>query len=327
MKISVIVPTWKRPDYLAMTLAGLAGQTRPADEVIVGVRRDDEETIQYLDGCGDKIPMVRRSYVAVAGVVQSMQAAAELATGEIICFFDDDAEPMLDVLERMEAHFIERPRLGALGGRDLLQYLSEEEQNASLSKKVGILTWSGKTIGNHHCGKGDYRPVDVVKGCNCAFRADVLKKVGIEQGLHGHGAQSSWEWALCLDIKAQGFEVGYDPRIQVKHYVAPRHDNDQNHRGGFSETGIYNLAYNMAFVMRTRISGLQRFGFEVRSAFWGSRIVPGFAQWLRHLIQRNPHSYKRWRAARHGRRDGKRMARVALPKTSANLPECSTLHN
>ncbi len=312
MKISVIIPTWKRADYLALTLRGLAGQTRPADEVIVGVRPDDEETIRYLDGRRDELPLVRRCYVETPGVVQSMQAAANLATGDIICLFDDDAEPLPDVIERMEVHLRNNPRLGALGGRDLLQYLSEEELNSSLTATVGLLTWSGKTFGDHHQGQGGYRPVDVIKGCNCAFRTRVLKKVGFDHRLRGASVQMHWEWALCLDIKEQGYEIGYDPGIQVKHHVAPRHDNDQNHRGGFSESGIYDLAYNMAFIMRLHIKGIQRIGFETRAALWGSRIVPGLAQWIRHLIQRNPHANRRWRAARKGRRDGIRAAMKIL---------------
>ena len=48
MKMSVLVPSYKRPQDLARCLAGLARQRRPADQVVIVARRNDHETIDTV---------------------------------------------------------------------------------------------------------------------------------------------------------------------------------------------------------------------------------------------------------------------------------------
>ena len=48
MRISVVVPSYRRPDALARCLPALLAQERAADELIVVVRADDAETRQLL---------------------------------------------------------------------------------------------------------------------------------------------------------------------------------------------------------------------------------------------------------------------------------------
>ena len=44
MKITVLIPTYRRPKDLGRCLEALQKQTRPADEVLVVVRNTDAET-------------------------------------------------------------------------------------------------------------------------------------------------------------------------------------------------------------------------------------------------------------------------------------------
>ena len=50
MKITVLVPTYRRPDDLCRCLDALKTQERPADQVIVTVREDDAETAAFFAG-------------------------------------------------------------------------------------------------------------------------------------------------------------------------------------------------------------------------------------------------------------------------------------
>ena len=45
MRVSVLVPAWRRPEALARCLNGLTAQQRAADEVIVVLRDGDPESL------------------------------------------------------------------------------------------------------------------------------------------------------------------------------------------------------------------------------------------------------------------------------------------
>ncbi len=316
MKISVIIPTYRRPDYLARALRGLGAQRRPADEIVLGTRAGDEDTRRFLeDGNGPDLPW-RKVVNAIPGVVASMQAAAADTTGEVVCLLDDDAEPLPDWIERIEGHFTTRPRLGMLGGRDLLQDHPELRRQEPLTRQVGLLTWYGRMVGNHHRGTGGYRLVDSLKGCNAAVRGPLLRQLGFEGRLRGAGAQVHWEVALCLDVAAAGWEVAYDPDLQVIHHIAPRFDADQLHRGRFSAEALYDMVWNEHFVVHSRCPAARRTAYRLWSLLVGSADAPGFVHLLRALRRRDPHLAVRWRTARRASADGRRTAE-ALRKEGA----------
>ncbi len=309
MRISVIIPTFKRKDYLVKALRGLAAQKRPADQIVVGVREGDTETIEFLATS----PLVlEKAFTAIPGVIASMSAAASRADGEVICLLDDDAEPLPDWLERIERHFAVEPQLGMLGGRDLLQDHPEMRRAESLLEKVGLFTWYGRILGNHHRGGGVYRPVDLVKGCNAAIRGSLLHEIGFDQELRGKGAQVHWELALCLDVANRGYAVAYDPALQVIHHIAPRHDDDQIHRGKFSSEGLYDMVWNEHHVVASRANGWRSRAHLAWSLLAGSLTAPGILQYLRLVLKRDPHGMARlsttFRATREARAQTSRRA-------------------
>jgi GT2 family glycosyltransferase len=179
--------------------------------------------------------------------------------------------------------------LGIVGGRDLLQDHPELRQNETLLTRVGLFTWYGRILGNHHRGGGTYREVDLVKGCNAAIRGPLLREIGFARLLRGKGAQVHWELALCLDVKNRGFSVAYDPALQVIHHIAPRHDDDQIHRGRFSADGLYDMVWNEHHVVTTRAGAWRRRAHLAWSLLVGSPTALGIVQYLRLCLRKDPH--------------------------------------
>ena len=306
MTISVIIPTFRRPSYLLTALRALAAQRQLPDQIVLGLRRGDEETGAMLREHASEIPTVEIAYVEVPGVVASMQAALERTRGDIVCLLDDDAEPLPDWIGKIAARFSADGRLGMVGGRDLLRDHPEMRAAEPTTMRVGIFAWSGRFLGNHHRGGGGFRRVDTLKGCNAAGRGDLLRRIGFEQGLRGAGAQVHWEIALCLDVAAAGFDVAYDPEILVIHHIAPRYDVDQGHRGVFSPEGLYDMVWNEHFVVSNRMSPANSFRHYLYAVLIGSYSAPGVVQYLRLLLHRDPHRNERfaitWKAIHDGRR-------------------------
>jgi GT2 family glycosyltransferase len=274
-RVSVLVPSFRRPESLLRCLAALAAQSRQPDEVVVGVREGDDATIAAVEAAGVTGFPVRMARTSVGGVVASMQAALDAASGDIIALTDDDARPAPAWITGLVAHFEAAPDIGGAGGRDWQPY---ERGNA---RRVGKVQWFGRVIGNHHLGAGPARDVDVLKGVNCAFRAPLLRAVGFDPRLRGAGAQVHWELSVCLPLRRAGWRLVYDPAVSVEHDLAPRHDADLLHRGRFAAGPLMDAVHNETVALGTGRS----WGWRLMHLTWalivGTSDAPGLLQLLR----------------------------------------------
>src|SRR5690349_15139977 len=96
-RVSVVVPTYRRPERLGLCLDGLALQSRIPDEIVVPRRSDDDAARELLSQRSDHGLKVVE--VAEPGVLAAMTAALCQTTGSIVAFTDDDAVPRRDWLE------------------------------------------------------------------------------------------------------------------------------------------------------------------------------------------------------------------------------------
>ena len=282
VRLTVIVPTYRRVDSLKRCLAALALLQRPADEVVVTVRDTDTETQKYLAGTLPPSLPVRSVPVREPGVVAAMNAGLAAATGDIIALTDDDTAPHKDWLERIEALFASDPKIGGVGGRDWV-YFGERLDGAGYeSENVGRLLWFGLIVGNHHVGIGGPRDVELLKGANCAYRAAALKLVGFDSRLRGQGAQVHWELMLGLNLLRRGWRLVYDPAIGVDHFPSVRHGKDQ--RGQFQTDTHYDIIYNETISLSEYLPPLRRAAFLLWATLVGTRFAPGLLQFFRLIL-------------------------------------------
>ena len=145
--VSVIVPTYGRPDRLAACLAALAAQDHAAFEVIV-VDDGSEPPVDAVvrEGLG-KARYVRQ---ANAGPAAARNKGASLADGPLLAFTDDDCRPGPGWLSALQAAHDAAP--GALiGGRtrngvagnlysdasqDLIGFLEDEDRTYFASNNI-----------------------------------------------------------------------------------------------------------------------------------------------------------------------------------------------
>ncbi len=243
-RVSIVVPSYRRPERLARCLDALASQTRPVDEILVVCRRDDEPTRRAVDETSG----VQRIDVEAAGVLAAMRAGARAAGGDLIGFVDDDAEARAGWLEGVVAHFAD-PAVGGVCGRDVVS----TEPGWVPAATVGRITAVGKLIGNHHLGSGSARDVDVLKAANMVFRRPAL---ALAEGLRGEGAQVHFEVATSLWATNAGWRLVYDPELVVDHLPAARFDDDA--RGAQSARAAHNAAFNLVTCVGSLRPGLRR---------------------------------------------------------------------
>lgn len=301
MKLSVLVPTYRRTQDLRRCLAALQAQARPPDEVIVTVRADDDETRTFLDGFNAGALPLRAAGVAGPGVVAAMNAGLAAAQGDIVALTDDDAAPYPDWLARIEAHFQADDALGGVGGRDRVIHADGHVEEGA-EAVVGRVQWHGRVIGGHHLGVGGPREADLLKGVNGAYRVGPLRRLGFDTRLWGAGAQVHWELSLGLALKRDGWKLLYDPAVGVDHYRATRHDEDKRDR--FSGLAHRNAVYNETLILWEHLSPLRRAAFLAWLALVGTKVAPGLLLAAYLAARRTPDAAGRAWATAQGRAHG-----------------------
>lgn len=281
MKISVIIPTYCRPQDLKCCLTALQNQTRLSDETIVVVRDTDLETWKFLEHSNLNSIFLKIVKVTVPGVVEAMNLGMEQSQGDIIAFTDDDAAPHTNWLEKIEQHFYQNNLIAGVGGRDW-QYCDQQLLEAN-KEIVGKLQWFGRVIGNHHIGLGKAREVDVLKGVNMSFRRTAIKKMRFDQRMRGTGAQVHFELAFCLALRKAGWKLIYDPMVIVDHYPAQRFDEDQRQK--FNKVAFFNAVHNETLAVLEYMPPLRKVVFMLWGFTIGTRSSFGLIQWLRFLPQ------------------------------------------
>lgn len=96
LRVSVLVPTFNRANYIAECLDSLLAQTMPALEIIVIDDGSEDGTAQLLKRYGDRIRYVRKEN---GGKPTAVNLGLSLAQGDLIWIFDDDDVALPQAIE------------------------------------------------------------------------------------------------------------------------------------------------------------------------------------------------------------------------------------
>jgi len=271
VKVSVLVTTYGRREYLEKCLVSLSGQERTPDQIVIVLRDTDTETKTFVERflAAYEGPMeISVTEVSEPGVLPANRAGLPLVKGEILCFIDDDAAARPDWIASIERRFEADPRLGALGGRDIQH--TDEGIKEEPAREVGRIRWYGRIIGNHHCRLPGYHKAEVLKGCNMSFRRHLI--TGFDEGIIGNAHY--YEMDLCLGVLSAGYEIRFDGDLVVDHFVkAPRHlpgnADPQDPRR------FYYLHHNRVYVMLKHLSPPRQILFLIWT--FGTAVLTGLS--------------------------------------------------
>jgi glycosyltransferase involved in cell wall biosynthesis len=303
MKISVIIPTYRRPDNLNRCLQGLQNQVRPANEVLVIIRGGDESSNIILDRWSN-LPLRKLICNDVKGAVSQYNLGLDNSRGDVVAITDDDAIPRIDWLARIESHFALDEKLGGVGGRDIVYENGAPISNSATA--IGVVRWFGRIVHNHHLVSHSKANVHILKGVNMSFRASAIDGVLFDRDLRGHGAQTSLDLAFSLCVHKRGWQLLYDPELIVDHYPAKRFDEDQ--RTAPSMQAIEDSSFNMYLALRRHM----RHGFRRQAALsWASWIgterSPGRIRGIVSLLMSDQFGIEMRAAAKRAWKDAQHM--------------------
>ncbi len=100
LRVSMIIPTYNRPDDLEKCIASILAQTRLPEELVI-----------VDDGALEEVPLAAACRTAgmdlvyrrkdVPGLTESRNLGKTVATGDIVCYLDDDTVLFPDYLEQL----------------------------------------------------------------------------------------------------------------------------------------------------------------------------------------------------------------------------------
>lgn len=286
MHISVVVPTYRRPEALRRCLDALIRQDTQPDEILIVARHEDDVSRAIACEHGKPIRVVSIDVPAGRpGVVRALNAGVEASYGEIVCLTDDDAEAHPDWISRILETFASDPQIGAVGGRDLVFHEGRLQDGAN--SNVGTISWFGRVTGNHHLGAGPRRDVAVLKGVNLSVRGELVRQVTFDTRLLGIATEHHWEMGLCLKLLRMGFRIVYDPAIAVDHRPQPRVAEARE----FGPRQIKDATHNETLAVLEHLPAWRQSMYLAWAFAIGTSAAPGVAQVIRSLLTRG---HARW---------------------------------
>jgi glycosyltransferase involved in cell wall biosynthesis len=135
-KISVIIPTYKRPQQLYVCLSALTRQCYPFNRYEVIVVNDGGTSLSPLIKLIEnrlEIVLIEQSNT---GPAQARNHGALVAHGELLAFTDDDCLPSPDWLRQLNMQHRKTP--GALLGGKTMNFLSENPYSATSQMIIDV---------------------------------------------------------------------------------------------------------------------------------------------------------------------------------------------
>lgn len=222
MNLSVIIPTFRRPEALLRTLASLQEQTLGGFEIIVADNAADPAVAQSIEAFNRaaRTPAVYRAEPRL-GVHFARNGSAARARGALLLFTDDDMSFEPAWAEGYARAFREHPEMAAASGPVRPKWESQPPG------------WLLDYIG----GARTFTPLSFMEpradfaigrdgfffSCNMAIRREVLAARG---GFHPENTGGIWvgdgESGLNRDMWRAGDLIGYVPECVAYHHIPPR---------------------------------------------------------------------------------------------------------
>lgn len=219
IRISAIICTFKRPDYLRHALQSVCEQSLSADEyeVIVvdnAVQAEAEQVVREFDDGRISLRYVTEERV---GLSVARNTGLMVATAPYVAYMDDDARADSHWLEALVGAF-ERtsPAPAAVGGRVWLDWQGEKPAWV-LERHLSLYTYVDHGAEAHTLDDGEY-----LVGANLAFAKEALLSLGgfdANLGRQGSLLLSGEESAILEQLRERHQRVYYEPAAFVRHSV------------------------------------------------------------------------------------------------------------
>lgn len=238
VRVTVAVATLRRPQRLRQSLERLALADPAPDEVLVVDGDADRSAEPVVAALSARLPA--RYLQAPTGLTRQRNAALDAASGDVVVFLDDDAEPAPDALSELVATYSDPGVVGATGR---VEEGSSHRIGGQRSRLRRLLVGGGEGT-FLRCGYPRRivhvdapARVETMSGCFMSARTQVARSVRFDERLPGYGLAEDEDFAYRLSRHGA---IAYVPTAVV------HHDNSgfgQRDRVAFNRTVVVHRHY------------------------------------------------------------------------------------
>jgi len=217
MKVSVVVCTYSLDMYddFCEAVESVLSQTYEEIEVVVVIDGNDELAERVREDYGGSDDVLVHANDENVGLLKSRNTGAEVATGDVVAFIDDDAVADERWIEEL-VHAYREHDVEAAGGRMTPIWVSGKP--SFLPEEFYWL------VGVTHRGFGDEGEVRNTFGSNISFRRDVFLELdGFDTDIGGRKGDKNLqggETELCARLRSElDGTLYYNPDAEVGHKV------------------------------------------------------------------------------------------------------------
>jgi glycosyltransferase involved in cell wall biosynthesis len=236
-KFSVIICCHNSEKRVGAALAAVFAQTGDAPEVILVDNNCTDLTIgvarKVADECGRSLTIVP---APIPGLIHARRAGALAASGDYVCFVDDDNRLDPEYLARAAGVFEQHPDVGYLGG------VSRLPDTWTVPNWLDSSMLLAYAVGRQHDADGRLRgTTPLLWGAGLCVRTPVLKEVlqDIDQfkcvGRVGAKQLAGDDSELCYRIAWKHWAGYFDESLTLIHAIDPSRFTEQRyiemHRG------------------------------------------------------------------------------------------------
>ncbi len=212
--VTVVVVTWNGVEHLEACFASLEGQDWPKDrlELLCVDNGSSDGSLEFL---AQRFPRVRvKSLGTNTGFAAGCNAGASAATGEFLCFINNDTRADPAWVRQMVQPLVDDPGLGATGGKVL------DWDGRKVDFAGSVMNWEGRggQVGfgepydpGLHDGE---RPMLFANGGSLGIRRGLFRDVGgFDEDFFAYYEDVDFGWRLWL----YGYPVRYIPGAVTYH--------------------------------------------------------------------------------------------------------------
>lgn len=217
--LSIIICTRNRSELLRLCLGAIVHQESvPPDayEVLVVDNGSNDRTRQVVDEARQRFQRIRYLYEERLGLSIARNAGVSRATGEIVCFLDDDAVASPNFVREILLSF-QDPEVACLAGRIVASWPDGAAPGWFTPRYGNVVAQTSFGESTRWMRKNEF-PF----GANMSFRRDIFRRLGgFDEHLGKRGENNIWgeEIDLCHRMQENGLRFLYNPQSCVSHIV------------------------------------------------------------------------------------------------------------
>jgi GT2 family glycosyltransferase len=224
LKLSVVIPTKNRAKDLLKAVASIIAQSRLPDELILVDQSDSDASLLVIQDmvrkAGDATWLNHIYDPSIRGLVDAKRVGASCASGDVVCFLEDDVVLESDYLEQMERAFESHPTMmGCCGVMTNLPELPSNYVRFFHLFHRGI--FHDDRVGVHgHRVEGDALiPSRYLSGGTSAFRKTVFETIPFDVA-NGFFMLEDIDFSVRA-LRAYGPCFFINTSARLAHYMSP----------------------------------------------------------------------------------------------------------